>query len=112
MIIRPIIYDGELHYEEGKTGQAKSPLGLWNKSLRLKFQRRIFLPDVLVSAEVMWVMRNEERWKKRRWGLGSQGLDQSRGAVSLRSPVLAAGPTEGGWVPGVFMLRYRRLKLF
>ena len=28
--------------EEGKTGQAKSPLGLWNKSLRLKFQRRIF----------------------------------------------------------------------
>ena len=49
--------------EEGKTGQAKSPLGLWNKSLRLKFPRRIFLPDVLVSAEVMWVMRNEERWK-------------------------------------------------
>ena len=28
--------------EEGKTGQAKSPWGLWNKSLRLKFQRRIF----------------------------------------------------------------------
>ena len=49
--------------EEGKTGQAKSPLGLWNKSLRLKFQRGIFSPDALVSAEVMWVMRNEERWK-------------------------------------------------
>ena len=49
--------------EEGETGQAKSPRGLWNKSLRLKFQRRVFSPDVLVSAEVMWVMRNEERWK-------------------------------------------------
>ena len=49
--------------EEGKTGQAKSSWGLWNKSLRLKFQRGIFSPDALVSAEVMWVMRNEERWK-------------------------------------------------
>ena len=28
--------------KEGKTGQAKSPRGLWNKSLRLKFQKRIF----------------------------------------------------------------------
>ena len=28
--------------KEGKTGQAKSPRGLWNKSLRLKFQRRFF----------------------------------------------------------------------
>ena len=49
--------------EEGKTGQAKSPWRLWNKSLKLKYQRRIFSPDVLVSAEVMWVTRNEERWK-------------------------------------------------
>ena len=28
--------------KEGKTGQAKSAWGLWNKSLRLKFQKRIF----------------------------------------------------------------------
>ena len=43
--------------------------------------------------------------------MGSQGVDQSRGAESLRSPVLGAGPTEEVWVPGVFMLRYWRLKL-